>query len=66
MEIQNEDEINDRTTLNYPEREASCFFYLKRVSFKMYKPTKNYFRKKAIKLCIRGQIVIKSQSLLKY
>ena len=32
----------------------------------MYMPTKNYLRKKAIKLCIRGQIVIESHSFLKY
>ena len=26
--------------------------------FKMHMPTKHYLRKKAVKLCIRGQIVI--------
>ena len=40
-----------------------CLFY---TFLFIYMPTKNYFRKKAIKLCKRGQIVIKSHIFLKY
>jgi len=32
----------------------------------MYMPTKNYFNKKANKLCLMGQIVIESPSFLEY
>ena len=35
-------------------------------SFKMYVPTRKYIIKKTKKLCLMGQIVIKSHSFLEY